>query len=215
MNDNRPMKGRFFVIEGLDGAGKATQVRLLAKKLRAKGQKVTIFSFPNYESSFGSFIRDTLAGKHGDIKAVDTYYRSIPYAVDRLLVRDKIIAALKKGVVLSDRYTTSNLAFGAASCAPVGRASYQKFFEELEYGSFKLPKPHRVIYLQVPVSVSRKWLTKERKGKLDSNERDMQFQEAVEAEYGKLAKRKEWRTIACKEGESPEDIGRKVEAALR
>jgi len=209
------MKGRFFVIEGLDGAGKATQVRLLAAKLRKAGKKVTIFSFPNYESTFGKFIRDTLAGKHGDLKAVDTYYRSLPFAVDRLLMREKLLAALKKGIVLSDRYTTSNLAFGAASCAPGGRAAFQKFFEELEYGSFKLPKPDRVVYLSVPVEVSRKWLTKERNGKLDTNERDLAFQQAVEAEYAKLAKRKEWRTVVCNEGESPEEVSRKVEAALR
>lgn len=208
------MKGRFFVIEGLDGAGKATQVRLLAAKLRKQGKKVTIFSFPNYESHFGRFIRDTLDGKHGDIKAVDTYYRSVPYAVDRLLTRDKILVALKKGVVLSDRYTTSNLAFGAANCDAKGRAAFQKFFEKLEYTSFKLPKPDRVVYLSVPVEVSRKWLTKERNGKLDSNERDVEFQRAVEAEYTKLAKRKEWRTVACREGESPEDISEKVAKAL-
>ena len=209
------MKGRFFVIEGLDGAGKATQVRLLAKKLRAKGHHVTIFSFPNYESSFGAFIRDTLAGKHGDLKAVDTYYRALPFAVDRLLTRDKILAALKRGIVLNDRYTTSNLAFGAASCELKRRAAFQKFFEKLEYGSFKLPKPDRVIYLSVPVDVSRKWLTKERKGKLDTNERDAEFQRAVETEYAKLAKRKEWRTVVCQEGETPEDVSRKVEEAIR
>ena len=209
------MKGRFIVIEGLDGAGKATQVRLLARKLRAQGKKVTIFSFPNYESRFGAFIRDTLAGKHGDIKAVDAYYRALPFAVDRLLTREKILVALKKGIVLSDRYTTSNLAFGAASCAPNGRAAFQKFFEELEYGSFKLPKPDRVIYLSIPVEVSHKRLTKERKGKLDTNERDSAFQRAVEAEYAKLAKRKEWRTIMCHGGDSPEDISPKVEEAFR
>lgn len=209
------MKGRFFVIEGLDGAGKATQVRLLAAKFRKEGKKVTIFSFPNYETTFGKFIRDTLAGKHGDIKAVDTYYRSIPFSVDRLLMREKLLAALKKGIVLSDRYTTSNLAFGAASCAPKGRAAFQKFFEELEYGSFKLPKPDRVIYLSIPVEVSRKRLTKERNGKLDSNERDAEFQKAVEAEYGKLAKRKEWRTVHCYEEDMPEDVAKRVAAALK
>lgn len=204
------MKGRFIVIEGLDGAGKATQVRLLAKKLRAKGTKVTIFSFPNYDSPFGAFIRDTLAGKHGDIKEVDTYYRSLPYAVDRLLTRDKMLSALKRGAVLCDRYTTSNLAFGAAQCAPAGRIAFQKFFEKLEYDSFKLPRPDRVIYLSVPVAVSRKWLTKERNGKLDSNERDAAFQRAVEAEYTKLAKRKEWRTVVCRDGETPDEVHAKI-----
>ena len=57
----------------------------VAQKLRAQGKKVSIFSFPDYESPVGSFIRDALSGKHGDFRALDPYFRSFPYAIDRLL----------------------------------------------------------------------------------------------------------------------------------
>ncbi|HWO07679.1 MAG TPA: dTMP kinase [Candidatus Paceibacterota bacterium] len=209
------MKGRFFVIEGLDGSGKATQIRLLTKRLRAKGHTVTVFSFPNYSSAIGGFIRDALRGKHGDFRNINAYYRSFPYAIDQVLMRDKLLAARKKGIVLCDRYVTSNLAFNAALCQSKKRQAFRKFFEDLEYGSFKLPRPDRVIYLSIPVSLSRKRLHKERSGKLDTNEQDAKYQKAVAAEYAYLAKRKEWRTVACREGESPEAIAKKVEDALR
>lgn len=209
------MKGRFFVIEGLDGSGKATQVRLLVNKLREEGNTVTLFNFPDYNRLVGKFIRDSLHGKYGNLRDVGAFYRSFPYAVDRFLTRDKLLAALKKGVVVCDRYTTSNLAFGAASCAPKERAKFKKFFEELEYGLFKLPQPDRVIYLSVPTSVTRKWLLKERRGKLDINERDAQFQRIVDAQYKSLAKGKEWRTIHYRAGDTPEDISRKVADAAR
>jgi dTMP kinase len=218
MNDNRPMQkgmtGRLFVVEGLDGSGKATQVSLLIKRLREEGNMVTLFNFPDYDRLIGTFIRDSLHGKYGNLKNVGAFYRSFPYAIDRMLAREKIRAALKKGVVVCDRYTTSNLAFGTASCAPKDRAKFRKFFEELEYGLFKLPRPDRVIYLSVPTSVTRQWLLKERRGKLDINERDAKFQRVVDAQYKLLAKGKEWRTVSYRAGDTPEDIGKKVRGAL-
>lgn len=208
------MTGRLFVIEGLDGSGKATQVRLFIKKLQEEGNVVTLFHFPDYNRLVGKFIHDSLYGKYGNLKNVGAFYRSFPYAIDRMLSRDKLLAALKKGVVVCDRYTTSNLAFGAASCAPKDRAKFRKFFAELEYGLFKLPRPDRVFYLSVPTSVTRKWLMKERRGKLDVNERDARFQRIVDAQYKFLAKGKEWRTIQYRAGDTPEDVSRKVEEAL-
>ncbi len=206
-------KGTLIVLEGIDGAGKATQVQLLAKNLRARGETITVFSFPDYSRPVGMFIHDSLHDKFGNHRAIDAYHSSFLYAVDRALAREKIVAALKKGIVICDRYTTSTLAFGAANCAPKKRAAFRKFFETFEYRDFKLPRPTRVIYLALPVILTQKRM-KARK-KLDANERDLSYQKAVAAEYAQLAKRKEWRTVVCREGDTPEVIARRVEDAIR
>ena len=205
-------KGSLIVFEGIDGAGKATQVKLLVAKLRRQGHTVTVFSFPDYSRPVGQFIHNSLHDKFGNHRALDAYHSSFLYAVDRALAREKIVAAQKKGIVICDRYTTSTLAFGAANCAPKKRAAFRKFFEKFEYRDFKLPKPTRVVYLSTPTSVTASRLKK--RGKLDANERDSAYQKAVAAEYAALAKRKEWRTVVCAEGEAPAEIARRVDDAL-
>ena len=206
-------RGSLIVFEGIDGAGKATQVKLLAAKLRKAGHAVTTFSFPDYSRPVGMFIHDSLHNKFGDHRALSAYHSSFLYAVDRAMAREKIIAALKKGIVICDRYTTSTLAFGAADKPAKERDAFRKFFEKFEYEDFRLPKPTRVIYLSIPVTLTQKWL--KGRGKLDANERDLRLQKAVAAAYARLAKRKEWRTVLCKEGDTPAAIARRVEDALR
>ncbi len=207
-------KGQLIVFEGIDGAGKATQVKLLAQKLRKSGASVTVFSFPDYSRPVGMFIHDSLHNKFGEHRALSAYHSSFLYAVDRAMAREKIIAALKKGVVICDRYTTSTLAFGAADKPAKQRDAFRRFFEKFEYEDFQLPRPTRVIYLSLSVTLTQKWL-KGRAKKLDANERDLRLQKAVAAEYARLAKRKEWRTVVCKEGDTPQAIARRVEDALR
>lgn len=207
-------KWQLIVFEGIDGAGKATQVELLAKALRREGRTVTVFSFPNYKSRYGKFIKESLHGKHGDYAALDGYDSSIPYALDRALARAKIVAAQKRGIVICDRYTTSTLAFGAARMPSAKRAAFREFFEDLEYQVLKLPQPDTVVYLSMPITLTRVRL-RDRGRKLDSNERDLRYQKAVAAEYAKLAKRKKWRTIPCRVNESPEAIQKRVRDVLR
>lgn len=207
-------KGSLIVFEGIDGVGKATQVKLLAAKLRRQGHAVTVFSFPDYSRPVGMFIHDSLHDRFGNHRAVDAYHSSFLYAVDRALAREKIVNGLKKGIVICDRYTTSTLAFGAANCTPKNRAAFRKFFDKLEYVDFKLPRPTRVIYFALPVELTRIRIAKRGK-KMDANERDLAYQKAVAKEYEVLAKRREWRTVSCKAGETPAEIARRVEDALR
>ena len=211
-----PMKkGKLIVFEGIDGAGKATQVKMLARTLRARGKKVTTFSFPDYSKPVGIFIHEALHNKHGDFRSLNAYFTSLPYAVDRALARDKILSALKKGDVVCDRYTTSGLAFGAANCPKNERAEFRKFFEDLEYKRFKLPRPRLVLYLELPVVTSQKWLHSERGKKLDVNERDVRYQKDVAKEYGDLSRRREWEKIPCMAGEPPTAIHQRVWDAVR
>jgi len=208
-------KGNLIVFEGIDGAGKATQVKMLARTLRARGKKVTTFSFPDYSKPVGIFIHEALHNKHGDFRKLNGYFSTLPYTVDRVLARKNIADALKKGDVICDRYTTSGLAFGAASCKKSERTKFRKFFEDLEYKKFKLPRPDVVLYLELPVVISQKWLRSERGKKLDVNERDVRYQKDVAKEYSVLSKRREWEKIPCTAGEPPAVISQRVWDAVR
>ncbi|MFA7309484.1 MAG: dTMP kinase [Candidatus Paceibacterota bacterium] len=208
-------RGTLIVFEGIDGVGKATQVKMLARELRKRGTQVTTFSFPDYTDVVGNFIRESLQNKHGEYRKMDAYHTSLPFAVDRGLAGEKISNALRKGIVICDRYTTSNLAFGAANCEPAQRAAFRRFFEKLEYGKFKLPRPDIVLYLSLPVTLSQKRLRIESNKKLDANERDVRYQKEVTKEYAVLARRREWHTIRCESGEPPQTIHSRVWDAVR
>ncbi|MBI5645066.1 dTMP kinase [Candidatus Kaiserbacteria bacterium] len=208
------MKGKLVVFEGIDGAGKATQLKLLEKKLRREGKSVKTFRFPRYEHVVGQFIKECLAGKHGDFLKLDAYFTAFPYVTDRILAAPQIRAALKKSIVLTDRYTPSNFAFGGAKVRGSLRAAYLKFFEELEYGDAQLPRPDLVLYLDTHVETAQKQLKRSGK-KLDVHERARAYQKEVATLYKQLARGRNWRSISCKQGESPAKIHEKIWKAVR
>ncbi len=208
-------KHQLIAFEGIDGAGKATQVRLLAARIRKSGKHVTTFSFPRYGTPLGDLIKNTLNGAHGDFHRISSYHGSLPYAVDRGLAAPKVRAALERGVVVSDRYAPTNLAFGGALCTAAEYPKFVRFFETLEYDDFKLPRPDLVILLAPSVASTQKWLKSERGKKLDRNERDVPFQKKVAALYDKLSKRREWVRIECGEGESPREIHERIWKAVQ
>ncbi|MBV9159877.1 MAG: dTMP kinase [Candidatus Kaiserbacteria bacterium] len=210
-----------IVLEGIDGAGKATQVKLLSARLKKEGRAASVFSFPRYGTPVGNIIRESLQGKHGDFRNLDAYLTSIPYALDRAVALPQLQQALKKGPVICDRYTTSALAFGAAKCKPSERAKFQKFFEDLEYKQLGVPKPDLVLYLSLPTTAAQRLLSKEGKKK-DQNERDRAFQKEVARLYEQLAKRPGWKRVPCVEKgrllsprEIHERIWREVSKKLR
>ena len=188
-----------IVFEGIDGAGKATQVALLAKKLRSQGKTVSVFSSPRYDTPTGKLVKSALQGKFGNFVAMNAYFSALPYLLDFAAERDEVAAALKKGIVISDRYLPSTLAFHGAKLPKGEKKKFLIFVENLMYRDLKLPRPDRVIYLDVPVANAKKLL---RGKKLDQHEKDSEYQTRVANTYKALAKRKEWRTIVCaKNGE--------------
>jgi len=108
------MKSKIIVIEGLDGSGKATQTKILCEKFSALGKKVTKLEFPNYESPAAAPVKMYLDGEFGDKPDdVNAYAASAFYAVDRVA---SYLQFWKKecdngGVILSDRYVTSNIIY--------------------------------------------------------------------------------------------------------
>lgn len=151
------MSGKLIVFEGIDGSGKSTQFRLLCERLEREGVRFEHIVFPRYDQPSSALIRMYLNGEFGRNPAdVNAYAASTFYAVDRYasFVTDWGRYYNGGGLVLSDRYTTSN-AVHQGSKLPASQLS--QFFDwlyDLEYTRMGLPKPDLVLYLDVDVETS-------------------------------------------------------------
>lgn len=145
--------GKLIVIEGTDGSGKSTQFSLLTGRLEQEGHTFKRLVFPRYTEPSSALIRMYLEGQFGaDPSAVNSYAASAFYAVDRYASykQDWGLWYENGGLVLSDRYTTSNAVHQTAKEAPEDRADYLKWLYEFEYDRLGLPKPDLILYLDVP-----------------------------------------------------------------
>jgi dTMP kinase len=199
-------KNLLIVLEGGDGSGKATQSKLLLEYLKKTG-KASYFDFPQYgQNVFGTLVGKCLKGDFGDFLHMSPYLSSLPYILDRACAKDKIISALKRGHVVCNRYTPSNIGFQSAKISDKKeREDLIKFLEQGEYEELGLPRPDVVLYLDVPRDVaSALVLEKEQRAYLgakkakDQHENDLTFQEKVSEVYKTLAKeRKGWHLVFC------------------
>ena len=142
-----PAKGRLLVIEGLDGSGKATQAELLAAALAADGLPVRQVSFPNYASDSSALVRMYLSGQFGSKPDdVNAYAASSFFAVDRYASFKTDWGGFYRdgGVVLADRYTTSNGAHQCSKLPPDQWDSYLDWLFDFEYRLLGLPAPDAV-----------------------------------------------------------------------
>ena len=102
-------KGKFIVLEGLDGSGKSTQIKILEKELKKEGFDVKKIDFPQYGKKSAGLVEEYLVGNYGREKEVSPHIASIFYACDRYDASKKINKWLKEErVVISDRYTPSS-----------------------------------------------------------------------------------------------------------
>ncbi len=154
-------KGRLIVIDGSDGSGKATQTELLVQKLKKSGTRVCTLDFPQYENNlFGTLIGRCITGKHGDFLTLDPYITSVLYAADRFESSVRITEWLNAGItVVLDRYVSANqIHQGGKISDPHKRREFLAWLDRMEYDVFRLPRPHLVIYLDVPFATSMQLL---------------------------------------------------------
>src|SRR5713226_4852757 len=143
--------GKLIAIEGIDGSGKQTQVKLLARELESRGHRVLSTGFPQYDSWFGKMVGQFLNGDFGPLETVDPHFTALLYAGDRFEAKPKLEAALDKGqIVLVDRYIGSNLAHQTARVPAEQRDAFRRWIEHLEYGIYGLPREDLILYLRVP-----------------------------------------------------------------
>lgn len=147
---NSPM-GRLVVIEGIDGSGKTTQIRLLSGYLKEKKIGFEVISFPQYgKNKYADEIFDYLSGKLGKLNELDPYAIAKLYAADRKTVGDKIKNWLKSGkIVIANRYVSSSKAHLGANVDESKRDQFIKWIDKLEYQTNQMPKEDLTILLLV------------------------------------------------------------------
>jgi dTMP kinase len=140
-----------IAIEGGDGCGKSTQVRLLGERLQAEGVPSKTVSFPRYDDPvFGDLIRRFLNGDLGEIDLVDARLVALLFAGDRAAAAPELRRALcEDRVVVCDRYFYSNLTYQAAKLPPGEAPEFARWLRKLEFGHYAVPVPECSLYLDV------------------------------------------------------------------
>ncbi|WP_425802061.1 dTMP kinase [Desulfitobacterium sp. Sab5] len=160
MNGQKKNQGKLIIIEAGDGSGKATQTQKLYGKLNQEGLPVKKVEFPNYGSPSSALVKMYLGGSFGqNPNDVNPYVASTFYTVDRFASFKTEWETFYRegGIILADRYTTSNMVHQAAKIKNIDeRSQYLNWLKEFEYKMFKLPEPDLVIFLDMPPEYSLK-----------------------------------------------------------
>ena len=195
--------GKLIVIEGLDGSGKHTQAVRLSEYLESIGEQVRLVSFPDYESPSSSLVKMYLAGDFGEnADSVNPYTASAFYAVDRFAsFRTKWQDFYENGgIVIADRYTTSNAVHQCAKLPPEQWDGFIEWLTEFEYKYIGIPVPDMVIYLRTDTGVSQKLMTgryNSDESRKDIHERDMEYLSRSQRSADYCAEKLNWFTINC------------------
>lgn len=195
--------GKLLIFEGLDGSGKATQTALCAKALAQRGVDLRQITFPNYQSDASALVKMYLNGQFGARPDdVNAYAASSFYAVDRYASYKTDWGEYYRegGVVLSDRYTTSNAIHQCSKLPPMHWDSFLEWLFDFEYKKIGIPKPDAVLYLAVDPEVSQRLLSERYHGdesKKDIQERDTEYLARSRAAAEYCARTQGWRRIEC------------------
>ena len=218
------MKGRLIVFEGTDGSGKATQSRLLCEHLRRDGVYLENINFPRYGKPSAAMVQEYLdgnLGKHpGDVNA---YAASMFYAMDRYASYKQDWGDFYEagGLIVADRYTTSNAVHQASKLQEGERKAYLEWLFHTEYELLGLPKPDLVVYLDMPTEITERMM---RKREADTNthadihEQDAAYLRACRENARAIVRDCGWTHILCAEGDqprTPEDIHDQVYGLVR
>ena len=220
----------FIVLEGLDGAGKSTQIRMLRQLFADRGVESEYVHFPRFDSPvYGQLIARFLRGDFGGVQEVDPYLVALIFAGDRADAAPQIRQWLAEGkAVVLDRYVYSNVGFQCAKL-PAGeeRDRLADWIVNLEFGHNALPRPDLSLFLDVPFAFTERKLSEVREGDdrdylqggQDIHEASLQLQQDVRSVYlASAAKDPSLRVVDCSDAsgamESPEGIFAKIRAEL-
>ncbi len=205
------MKGKLIIIEsGSDASGKATQTTKLVERLSNEYNNIRKVEYPNYESESSALVKMYLRGDFGKNPSdVDPYIASTFYAADRY-------ASFKTeweefynngGIIIADRYTTSNMVHQASKMDECDRDKYLDWLFDYEFNLYKIPQPDCVIFLDVPIEFSQK-LMENRKNKItgedkkDIHESDIDYLTKSYNNSLYIANKYNWNKINCVENEN-------------
>ena len=220
----------FIVLEGLDGAGKSTQIRMLRRFFADRGVESEYVHFPRFDSPvYGELIARFLRGEFGGVGEVDPYLVALLFAGDRADAASRIREWLAQGkAVILDRYVYSNVGFQCAKL-PAGeeRNRLADWILYLEFCHNGLPRPDVSLFLDVPFTFTERKLSELREGDdreylqggQDIHEASLALQQAVRSVYLEAAaKDPALRVGDCSDPagamDSPEGIFAKICAQL-
>lgn len=202
-------KGVIIVIEGTDSSGKETQTKLLYERILKEYEKTKKISFPNYDSPACEPVKMYLKGEFGkDPRNVNPYAISTMYAIDRYASYKMEWGEMFNhgGIIITDRYTTSNMVHQASKLEDEEKEKYLNWLEDLEYNKMGIPKPDIVIFLNMPINHALKLMEK-RKNKITGNEKKdihESNKEYLKKSYNnacEIAKKYNWKEVLCTDGE--------------
>ena len=200
------MKGKLIIIEsGSDASGKATQTKRLFERLSEENSNIRKVEYPNYDSESSALVKMYLRGDFGNNASdVDPYISSTFFAADRY-------ASFKTeweefynngGIVIADRYTTSNMVHQASKMDEKDRDKYLDWLVDYEFNLYKIPEPDCVIFLDVPIEFSQK-LMENRKNEItgedkkDIHESDIEYLTKSYNNALYIANKYNWKKINC------------------
>lgn len=221
----------FVVLEGLDGAGKSTQVQLLRRFFEERGMKTEYLHFPRFDAPvYGELIARFLRGEFGAADEVNSYLVALIFAGDRAEAATRIRTWLDEGrVVILDRYVYSNIAYQCAKLEGTDddRRHLQQWILDLEYNYNRIPHPDVSLFLDVPMAFVERKLAEQRegddrdylKGRKDIHEASIDLQRRVRATYLEASTSDErLRVVDCSDlsgaMHTPETIFARIREAL-
>ena len=203
---------KLIIVEGLDGSGKSTQVALIEKYFNENSIKYKKIKLPDYDSPSSILVKMYLGGEFGkSANDVNAYAAGAFYAVDRF-------ASYKLDwgndyesgtVILADRYATSNSIYQMEKIPKNKWDEYLAWSADFEYNKIGIPKPDKVIYLDMPVEISQKLMTQRYngdEGKKDVHEANVAFLNKCRESALYAAEKQNWDVISCSNGINPYSI---------
>ena len=211
---------KLIIIEGLDGSGKSTQTELLKAALTDKGLNVKQIKLPDYDHPSSTLVKMYLGGDFGKKPTdVNAYTASLFYAVDRFASYKNYWKNdyLSDSIILADRYATSNPVHQMVKLPKEQWDSFLDWAEDLEYVKVGIPKPDLVIFLDMPIDISQRLMTKRYNGdevKKDVHEADVEYLNKCHKTALYTAEKQGWKVINCAINGEPraiDDIKNEIE----
>ena len=204
---------KLIVIEGVsDGIGKSTQVKELYDKLVRDGYNVTYHHFPSYKEKGATLVEAYLKGALGEREEIGPYAVSSFFAMDRFYTFNRDLKD-KEGIILLDRYTTSNLIYQGALLKDGEKNEFFHYICDYEYNKLGLKEPDLVIFLKVDKEKALELLEKRTDKDKDINEQDLEYLDKVYDNSLVVASKYNFEVIeCCREGKlrSIEDISKEI-----
>ena len=206
------MSGKLIVFEGTDGSGKATQSKLLCEHLERQGIPYRHITFPRYGKPSAAMVQEYLDGKLGK-KAddVSAYAASMFYAMDRYASYRQDWGEFYEsgGIIVADRYTTSNAVHQASKLPVEERKVYLDWLFDTEYRLFGLPEPDLVLYLDMPTEITEKMMRSREAATgthADIHEQDREYLKRCREGAQDVVKICGWTIVRCGQGDGPRTI---------